>query len=266
MDPRAGTLAQPSDLIDVDALLGAYYDLAPDLDDPAQQVVFGTSRAPRVEPGRRVQRGAHRRDHRRDRGVPPRAGHRRPAVHRARHPRAVAPGLADRAGGARRRRRRGATSTPATRYTPTPAVSHAILRHNGAATSQGVRTTAPGWPTASSSRRPTTPRATAASSTTRPTAAPPTPTATSWIADRANEILRTGVEQVQRVRVDAGARRRHHAPPRLPGRVRRGPLLRPGPRGHPAARASGSAPTRSAARRSSTGARSASATASTSPW
>src|SRR5690606_41496900 len=43
MDPRAGTLAQPSDLIDVDALLAAYYDRHPDLEDPAQRVVFGTS-------------------------------------------------------------------------------------------------------------------------------------------------------------------------------------------------------------------------------
>ncbi|MCA1942552.1 MAG: phosphoglucomutase (alpha-D-glucose-1,6-bisphosphate-dependent), partial [Yonghaparkia sp.] len=40
---RAGTPAQPNDLIDVDALLGAYADRVPDLDDPAQRVVFGTS-------------------------------------------------------------------------------------------------------------------------------------------------------------------------------------------------------------------------------
>ncbi len=40
---RAGSPAQPSDLIDVDALLAAYADRVPDLDDPAQRVVFGTS-------------------------------------------------------------------------------------------------------------------------------------------------------------------------------------------------------------------------------
>lgn len=40
---RAGQLAQPSDLIDVDAVIGAYYDLVPDPDNPDQQVVFGTS-------------------------------------------------------------------------------------------------------------------------------------------------------------------------------------------------------------------------------
>lgn len=40
---RAGTPAQPSDLIDVDAVVAAYHDRTPDLDDPAQRVVFGTS-------------------------------------------------------------------------------------------------------------------------------------------------------------------------------------------------------------------------------
>ncbi|MTD16100.1 alpha-D-glucose phosphate-specific phosphoglucomutase [Nakamurella sp. YIM 132087] len=43
MDPRAGKPAQPSDLIDVDALLSAYEELHPDVSDPSQQVVFGTS-------------------------------------------------------------------------------------------------------------------------------------------------------------------------------------------------------------------------------
>ena len=43
MDPRAGQPAQASDLVDVDALLGAYDDLHPDVSDPTQMVVFGTS-------------------------------------------------------------------------------------------------------------------------------------------------------------------------------------------------------------------------------
>jgi len=43
MDARAGTPAQPSDLIDVDALRRAYYELKPDVSIPAQRVVFGTS-------------------------------------------------------------------------------------------------------------------------------------------------------------------------------------------------------------------------------
>ncbi|GAB3757088.1 phosphoglucomutase (alpha-D-glucose-1,6-bisphosphate-dependent) [Microlunatus parietis] len=41
--PRAGQPALPEDLIDVDAVITAYYDRRPDPDDPAQQVVFGTS-------------------------------------------------------------------------------------------------------------------------------------------------------------------------------------------------------------------------------
>ena len=42
-DPRAGQPAQPSDLVDVASLVTAYYTVEPDPADPAQQVVFGTS-------------------------------------------------------------------------------------------------------------------------------------------------------------------------------------------------------------------------------
>ena len=41
--PRAGQPAQPEDLIDVDEVIAAYYDLIPDPAHPDQQVVFGTS-------------------------------------------------------------------------------------------------------------------------------------------------------------------------------------------------------------------------------
>jgi phosphoglucomutase len=41
--PRAGQPALPEDLIDVDAVINAYYDLVPDPSNPDQQVVFGTS-------------------------------------------------------------------------------------------------------------------------------------------------------------------------------------------------------------------------------
>ncbi len=43
MNPRAGQLARPEDLVDLDALLAAYGDRRPDPSDPAQRVVFGTS-------------------------------------------------------------------------------------------------------------------------------------------------------------------------------------------------------------------------------
>ncbi|GAB95689.1 phosphoglucomutase [Kineosphaera limosa] len=42
-DSRAGTLAQPSDLVDVPHLVTAYYTLRPDPDNIDQHVVFGTS-------------------------------------------------------------------------------------------------------------------------------------------------------------------------------------------------------------------------------
>jgi len=43
MHERAGTPATPDDLVDVDALIAAYYDIDPDPSDPSQRVVFGTS-------------------------------------------------------------------------------------------------------------------------------------------------------------------------------------------------------------------------------
>jgi phosphoglucomutase len=43
VDPRAGQPAQPSDLTDIHELVSSYYALVPDAAVPAQQVVFGTS-------------------------------------------------------------------------------------------------------------------------------------------------------------------------------------------------------------------------------
>ena len=40
LDERAGRPADPADLVDVDALIGAYYDRRPDLSDPTQRVAF----------------------------------------------------------------------------------------------------------------------------------------------------------------------------------------------------------------------------------
>ncbi len=40
---RAGKPADPNDLVDIDALIGAYHDLRPDPAEPAQRVAFGTS-------------------------------------------------------------------------------------------------------------------------------------------------------------------------------------------------------------------------------
>ncbi len=43
MHDRAGLRALPEDLIDLDALLRAYVEIKPDVSDPGQKVVFGTS-------------------------------------------------------------------------------------------------------------------------------------------------------------------------------------------------------------------------------
>ena len=43
MSERAGQLAGPQDLIDIDKLLAAYADIHPDVSNPEQKVVFGTS-------------------------------------------------------------------------------------------------------------------------------------------------------------------------------------------------------------------------------
>ncbi|HUB55981.1 MAG TPA: phosphoglucomutase (alpha-D-glucose-1,6-bisphosphate-dependent) [Mycobacterium sp.] len=42
-NPRAGQPAQPEDLVDLPHLVTSYYSIEPDADDVAQQVVFGTS-------------------------------------------------------------------------------------------------------------------------------------------------------------------------------------------------------------------------------
>ena len=42
-NPRAGQPAQPEDLVDLPHLVTSYYSIQPDPDDPAQQVAFGTS-------------------------------------------------------------------------------------------------------------------------------------------------------------------------------------------------------------------------------
>lgn len=43
MSDRAGTPAQPQDLVDIEELLTAYRERVPDAEDPAQRVAFGTS-------------------------------------------------------------------------------------------------------------------------------------------------------------------------------------------------------------------------------
>ena len=212
MDPRAGTLAQPSDLIDPDAVVAAYYDRVPDPGDVAQRVNFGTS------------------------------GHRGSSLDGAFNEPHI---IATTAAIIEYRRAQGtdgplfigrdthALSLPAWRtalevlaaaevevhidardsFTPTPAVSHAILLHNGAATSQGVRTRGPGLADGIVVTPSHNPPRDGGFKYNPPHGGPAGSEATGWIAARANEILRSGVSQVRRVRAEtalaAPTTRRH---------------------------------------------------------
>ena len=168
---RAGQPAQPGDLIDVAHVVTAYYTTWPDLERPRRS---GWRSAP---PGHRgssldgsfteahiVATTQAICDYRSGQGIagPLFLGRDTHAPVRA--------GLGLGAGGAGRQRGHHA-GRRRDRYTPTPALSHAILGHN-----RGRPPTTPAGPTGSSSPRRTTRRPTAASSTTRRTAARPTPT------------------------------------------------------------------------------------------
>ncbi|MGV1088785.1 MAG: phosphoglucomutase (alpha-D-glucose-1,6-bisphosphate-dependent) [Mycobacterium sp.] len=189
-NPRAGKPAQPEDLIDLPHLVTAYYTVDPDPDDVAQQVVFGTS------------------------------GHRGSSLDGAFNEAHI---LATTQAIAEYRAAQGTTgplfigrdthglSEPAwasalevlaandvavlidsaDRYTPTPAVSHAILTHNRGRTSHlsdGIVVTPSHNPPRDGGFK-----------YNPPNGGPADTDATSVIAKRANEILRGGLKEVKRV-------------------------------------------------------------------
>ncbi|SKC80860.1 phosphoglucomutase (alpha-D-glucose-1,6-bisphosphate-dependent) [Krasilnikoviella flava] len=202
MHERAGKPAQESDLIDVDQVVGAYYDLVPDVADPAQQVVFGTS------------------------------GHRGSSLDTAfneAHIAAVTQAIVEyRAsqgtdGPLFIGRDTHALSLPAWQtalevlaaagvtvmvdardsFTPTPAVSQSILIHNGATTGDGVRTEGPGLADGIVVTPSHNPPRDGGFKYNPPHGGPAGSEATGWIADRANEILRTGgLASVRRVSLE----------------------------------------------------------------
>ncbi|CAM3586229.1 phosphoglucomutase (alpha-D-glucose-1,6-bisphosphate-dependent) [Occultella aeris] len=198
MHERAGQVALPEDLIDVDAVVSAYYDRTPDPDEVSQQVVFGTS------------------------------GHRGSSLDTAfneAHIVAITQAILE------YRRAQGtdgplylgrdthALSEPATRtalevlaaagvdvridardsYTPTPAVSHSILRHNGAGSAEGVRTHGPGLADGIVVTPSHNPPRDGGFKYNPPHGGPADSDATGAIARRANELLRSGVGAIARV-------------------------------------------------------------------
>ena len=201
MHPRAGQTASPEDLIDVDVLLSAYYDGAPDVDDPAQQVVFGTS------------------------------GHRGSSLDTAFNEAHI---LAITAAIVEYRRGQGTDgplyiardthglSRPAWEtalqvlaaaevevridardaYTPTPALSHEILTANGADTTAGVRTTGSGLADGIVVTPSHNPPRDGGFKYNPPHGGPADSDATSWIAKRANDLIRSGVGSIARVSLE----------------------------------------------------------------
>jgi phosphoglucomutase len=189
-DDRAGTPAQPSDLVDLAHLVTAYYTVQPDLDDPGQQVVFGTSghRGSSLD-------GAFNEPHilattqaiveyRRGQGFDGPL-----FVGRDTH------GLSEPAWASALEVLVANDVTvlvdDADRYTPTPAVSHAILRANRGKTSglaDGIVVTPSHNPPRDGGFKYNPPHGGPADSD-----------ATGWIASRANELLRAGLDGVRRV-------------------------------------------------------------------
>lgn len=193
MHDRAGLRALPEDLVDLDALISAYFEIKPDVSNPAQKVVFGTS------------------------------GHRGSSLDGAfneAHILAVTQAIVE------YRAAQGVTgplfvgrdthglSEPAWRsvlevlaangvetlvdsqdgFTPTPAVSHAILTHNrqGGSQADGLLLTPSHNPPRDGGIK-----------YNPPSGGPAGSDATSAIAARANELLALGLSGVKRVSFEA---------------------------------------------------------------
>ncbi|WP_433553694.1 phosphoglucomutase (alpha-D-glucose-1,6-bisphosphate-dependent) [Micromonospora zamorensis] len=188
--PRAGQPAEPADLVDVPRLVTAYYAEHPDPTDPAQQVSFGTS-------GHRGSslRNAFNSDHilavtqalcdyRREQGLDG-------PLFLARDTHALsAPAAVD---ALEVLAANGVTVLVDSRdgYTPTPALSHAILTHNRGRTSglaDGIVITPSHNPPDDGGFK------------YNPTNGGPADTdVTRWIQDRANAILAAGLKEVRRI-------------------------------------------------------------------
>ena len=197
MHPRAGQPAQPDDLVNIDEVLSAYYDLVPDPAVPTQKVVFGTSghRGSSLDTAFNeahiVAITAAIVEYRRSQGTDGTLylgrdthGLSEPAWRTAIEVLTAA----------------GVTTAVDARgsYTPTPAVSHSILRANGAGTEAGVRTTGPGLADGIVITPSHNPPRDGGFKYNPPHGGPADSDATGWIANRANELLAGGWRDVPR--------------------------------------------------------------------
>ena len=234
--PRAGQPAQPSDLVDVAALVTAYYTREPDPENVDEQVAFGTSGHRGLEPEDVVQRGAHPGHDPGDLRVPAR---RRASTGRCSS--AATPTACPSRPGPRRSRCWSPTTSPCSSTRPTatpprPAVSHAILTAN-----RGKVTGVDGMPahTGLADGIVVTPShnppGDGGFKYNPPHGGPADSDATKVIAARANELIRgrAGGRQAGAVRAGPGRGIRL----RLPRHLRRRPAQRARHRGDPRVRA-----------------------------
>jgi len=192
MHERAGTVALPEDLIDLDELIAAYYDRVPDVSVPEQRVVFGTS-GHRGSSLKTAFNETHILaitqaivDYRTEQGISgplfigrDTHGLSKPAEQSALEV-LVANGVDVRA-------------DDKDEWVPTPALSHSILVYNATgpeAQADGIVVTPSHNPPADGGFK-----------YNPPNGGPADTDATSWIADRANEYIANGLEGVRRVEV-----------------------------------------------------------------
>ncbi|MET0931770.1 MAG: phosphoglucomutase (alpha-D-glucose-1,6-bisphosphate-dependent) [Aeromicrobium sp.] len=207
MTDRAGTPAQPSDLVDLEALRQAYYDLVPDATDPHQRVVFGTSghRGSSLDTAFNETHIAAITqaivEYRTAQGIdgPLFIGS---DTHALSHPAQATALEVLAANGV------NALVDAFEDYVPTPALSHAIIAHNrGLGVDLGLLVASPQAPVAgladgiviTPSHNP--PRD-GGFKYNPPHGGPADSAATGWIADRANEIILGGLADVKRAEPD----------------------------------------------------------------
>ena len=191
MHERAGTVAQLSDLIDIDALIGAYFDLSPDPAIADQRVAFGTSghRGSAFDTAFNeahiVAITAAIVEYRREQGIdgPLFMGKDTHALSGPAQDTALEVLAA--AGVEVRIDAREA-------FTPTPAVSLAILVANGADSREGLRTSGRGLADGIVITPSHNPPRDGGFKYNPPHGGPADTDATSWIAARANELLAGG--------------------------------------------------------------------------
>ncbi|WP_030015551.1 phosphoglucomutase (alpha-D-glucose-1,6-bisphosphate-dependent) [Curtobacterium sp. S6] len=190
MDSRAGTPAQAEDLVDLDALVDAYYSVTPDPENPDQRVVFGTS-------GHRGSsfKGSFNEAHiaaitQAIVEYRSAAGYTGP-IYMGRDTHALSGPAQDTALEVLAGNNVAVLVDSNKGYVPTPALSHAILKHNAdpaAARADGIVITPSHNPPSDGGFKYNPPHGGPADSD-----------ATSWIADRANALLTDRLRGVRRV-------------------------------------------------------------------